>query len=226
MSQFTCGIAQSCQESGHREFVSSKTGRALHYEYRLRWGCLPDYRIRSDPLHSVEHAASERRAADYINALGIYASQSHVPSPANFPIDVTLISGRFEVVDEDGDAIPAGDKTCLQAPPEIAPYESYYETPETRDYNGDDNDDHVSELGALTDQFITDVTDEDREKLYGVSSDNYPGRSSNHDCRAISLAVVLQKTNFDKICNSRHQADFNTSVQTSALCCAVWGDGL
>jgi len=37
-----------------------------------------------------------------------------------------------------------------------------------RDYNDDGTDDHVSELGALTEQFIKDINDEDRAKLYGV----------------------------------------------------------
>ena len=37
-----------------------------------------------------------------------------------------------------------------------------------KDYYGDDKLDHVGELGALTDEYIEDVDDEQRKKLYGV----------------------------------------------------------
>ena len=96
--------------------------------------------------------------SDYIDALGVHALRDKTPSPVNFPIDVTLISGRFELVDLNG----------TPTPEEKDPTESEYQTPEVRDYNDDGTDDHVSELGALTEQFIKDINDEDRAKLYGV----------------------------------------------------------
>ena len=107
--------------------------------------------------------------SDYIDAIGVHASSTtQIPSPAHFAIDVTLISGRFTLVDEYGDVIPVGDKTRRQELPEKDPEVSEYLSPEPGDFNGDGFDDHVSKLGALTDEFLDNVDDATRETLYGV----------------------------------------------------------
>ena len=45
---------------------------------------------------------------------------------------------------------------------------SNYQTPEPKDYNNDGQYDHVSELGALTDEYIDEVDEQERKKLFGV----------------------------------------------------------
>ena len=143
----------------------------------LFWG-LSDYTCIGPPIYPPLNLVS---LSGYIDSLAEYASIYNTPSPVNFPIDVTLISGRFGLYNpasdnnsnsgSDGVAgtlVPVGDTTRRQSLPEPDPETSHYQMPEPKDYNGDDELDHVSELGALTDEYIEDVDDEQRKRLYGV----------------------------------------------------------
>ena len=118
----------------------------------------------------------------YIDSLAEYAALNNVPTPANFPIDVTLISGRFGLYNPVSDSsgsdelagtrVPVGDTTRRQSLPEPESdqnnNDSNYQTPEPKDYNNDDLDDYVSELGALTDAYIDEDDEQERKKLFGV----------------------------------------------------------
>jgi len=149
----------------------------------------------ANPARLPEHATLPRDPplnlaglSGYIDSLGDYAALSNVPTPANFAIDVTLISGCFGLhnpVDDSGDGgssggndelagtmVPVGDTTRRQSLPEPDSEQddnnSDCQTPEHKDYNNDEQIDRVSYLAALTEAYIDEVDEEKRNKLYGV----------------------------------------------------------
>ncbi len=68
-------------------------------------------------------------------------------------------------MDESGSAISVGDTIRRQAPPEKQADGSGDQTTEPRGYNGDETEDYVIELLALTDQFITYGLQHEKRKL-------------------------------------------------------------
>ena len=81
-----------------------------------------------------------------IRAREIIAGIVSLPSPVNFAVDVTLISGRFALHNAENDPVPLGERTRYRAPP-IRNGEDEFEDHRAAEVNLDAA--HISDIGSF-----------------------------------------------------------------------------
>ncbi|PID61948.1 MAG: hypothetical protein CSB44_05600 [Gammaproteobacteria bacterium] len=138
----------------------------------LRSGSMNRYLFQSLSAYTCNGApfppvgASTVQMNDYINALTIHGMQTNLPLPADFVVDVTLLSGSFALYNEEGDAVIMGDETQYREA-EAPTIDDFIED-NARDYNGDGEVDHVSDLGSIIPEYRQGAEAPDTIPHYGV----------------------------------------------------------